>query len=519
MSDVKRGLVKPTIQITTLAFVSIILSFASQLVVAYFFGATSERDAYFAALVIPTYVSAVLTGSIGVMFLPMYVDIKAKESKNEANRFLSHTVSFAVLIALVIVVLGTLFSREIVSATVPGFENKQASLTSELLIILLPTIAFQIATSLVGSVLQVQHRFILPALLPVLSALINLVAVVAFNRFIGIKGLAYGTLVAAIITFCILVINLGKDIQLKFSFRFKHKNLFKLISVCVPLIIGAVIGRVSEIFERSLASNLEAGSISYLGYAKQLLIILTTIATTGLATSIFPTISKAWSDGNITAVRHYFIKCVQIIFLITIPIAAIFTVLGEPIISVVFERGAFNHTTAVNVSRALAILMGCFLAMSFGSILSKIIYFTQQTYYGLLVALVEATMYIVSGYYFIKLFSFLGLAIASTISTSTSIIACLAVLLYSKILTRKELSKIVTLAFLNIIIVFPLSVLLYFAYHILIRYCNGFLATGVSISLFLFLLVTIYSLVFAEVRQANQMCLQWLFRLRSKSYA
>jgi putative peptidoglycan lipid II flippase len=517
MIEIKRGLVKPTIQITTLSFVGILLSFASQLVVAYFFGATQERDAYFAALVIPTYISAVLTGSIGVMFLPMYVDIKAKGQKDDAQYFFNNTTSFGTLIALVIVFLGTIFSREIVTATVPGFNAGQVALTSQLFIILLPTIIFQVFISLIGSVLQVQHRFILPALVPILSALINLVAVILLDRLIGIKSLAYGTLVGSIVTFSILVLSLGKENQLKPSFRFKNKNLVRLISVCLPLIGAAVIGRVSEIFERRLASTLETGSISYLGYAKQLLIILTTIATSGLATSIFPTISKAWTDGNISGVRYYFIKCVKIIFLITIPVAAVFIVLGQPIISSVFERGAFRHNTAVNVSAALAILMGSFLSMSLGSILSKIIYFTQQTYYGLLIGFIEASVYLISGYYFVSLFSFLGLAMASSLSTFTTIVACLIVLMTLKILRKKDVAEVGNIFLMNIIIVVPTSFLLYGVYHFLINYYSVFAATIIAVSVFFSGLTIIYSFMFPEVKLARQFVFSRL--IKRKGYA
>lgn len=513
----KKGLVKPTIQITALSFAGIILSFITQLVVAYFFGASSDRDAYFAALVLTTYVSAVLIGSIGVMFLPMYVDIKTKRSEQEANRFLNSTISFGGIIGLLIIVGGALFSDQIISATAPGFDAHQVKITSRLLIVLLPTIVLQIITSLAGSALQVQHRFLLPAVGPLIAAFINLVAVISFNQKVGIESLAYGTLAGAVISCLIVVKDLYKRIGTGFTITVKDKDLFKLMAVSLPMIIAAIIGRVSEVFERGMASTLEPGSVSYLGYARQLLVILTTVATTGLATSVFPTISKAWSERDMEGLRHYFIKCIHIIFLITLPIAAIFVVLSEPIISIVFERGAFDHRTAENVSGAFTILMGSFICLSLGSILAKIIYFTQQTYYGLLIGIIEAASYLLTGYFFIDHFSFLGLAIASSISTFMNIAACLIVLLRIKILTRKELSKMNSIFFLNCLIVVPLSILLYFTYHLLIRYCSMFLATALAVSLFLALLLMIYTLAFTDVKKVCQLLLRQFYK--PKSYA
>ena len=170
MKGEKKGLLKPTIQITVLSLLGIFLNFLTQLVVAYYFGASSERDAYFAAMVMPTYISAILTGSIGVIFLPMYVDVKAKKGEQEAVLFLGNSVILTSLISAIIILLSIFFSTELVELTAPGFKGQQTRFTSGLLTILLPTISFQIISNIAGSVLQVQHRFILPALAPVMMA-------------------------------------------------------------------------------------------------------------------------------------------------------------------------------------------------------------------------------------------------------------------------------------------------------------------------------------------------------------
>jgi len=82
-----KGLLKPTIQITALSFAGIGLNFFTQLIIAYYFGTTIERDAYFSAIVIPTYLATILTGSIGSIFIPKLIELKNNYPQKETRDF------------------------------------------------------------------------------------------------------------------------------------------------------------------------------------------------------------------------------------------------------------------------------------------------------------------------------------------------------------------------------------------------------------------------------------------------
>jgi putative peptidoglycan lipid II flippase len=510
-----KALLKPTLQITALSLVGILLNFITQMVIAYYFGASVQRDAYFAAITIPTYITSVLVGSLCVIFLPMYIDVEVKEGNHSANCFVNNAIGFIAVLTGLVFLTGVIFSHQIISFFFPGFKGENLAFTSKLFVWLLPTIICQVISNVISSVLQVQKKFIIPALAPIITALITLMVVLAINQYVGIVSLAYGTIAGSIVSTCIVFWTVSKTIKLKLSFQFNDNNIKRLAVVAFPLVIAAFVGKASDVFERMIASTLEKGSISYLGYARQMLVILATIATNGLATSIFPGISKAWSEGNVVLVREYFVRSVKLIFLVTLPIAAIFIVLGEPILSIVFERGAFNHDAVVKVSTALAVLMGSFFFMSLGSIISKIIYFTGQTRFGLGIAIVETIVYLSASYFFTHLFSYVGLAIASVLSTFISILTCLIVLIYLKVLSKKELLSIAGAGLLNIACVILLSTSLHYGYFFFIKRCNVLISTCFSVSLFLLLLIILYSFVFSEVKMLRNLIFQRVFKMRT----
>jgi putative peptidoglycan lipid II flippase len=105
-----KGLFKPTVLITAFSLLGVAVNFLLQLLIAYFFGASFERDAYFVAITVPTYLAAIFTGSIGIIFLPKFVDFIRNRDPETLNNFLSTTLSIVGLVVMVLIVLFLAFS-------------------------------------------------------------------------------------------------------------------------------------------------------------------------------------------------------------------------------------------------------------------------------------------------------------------------------------------------------------------------------------------------------------------------
>ncbi len=416
-----KALIKPTLQVTLMSLLGIAINFVTQLAAAYKFGVSSERDAYFGALVIPTYLIAVLIGSFGMIFLPSYIDIKTNRKAADANVFFFNSVTLVGLVTAVIAIVCSVFARQLLSFTVPGFTGSQLSLSAELLVILMPMVVLQILTTLSGSVLQAQHRFILPALTPLIASMITLASLWTLSGTIGIKSLAYGTLAGNIVSCVITFIVLKKDIDFKWDI--KGKDLAKLVKVSAPLLLAGLFYRLTSVFERGIASFLPEGSVSILGYANQIMIILATITSSGIATTFYPMLSKAWSESNFESLRNLFIKGIRIILIISFPLSVIFTFVGTPLIGFLIERGAIDHVATVAISKTFAILTIALIANNLGGIIAKVFYFSGRTILGSTLEVMSTLSYIGLAFLLSRYFSYKGLAWASSLYTVISISA------------------------------------------------------------------------------------------------
>ncbi len=415
------SLFRSTLQVTSFSALNIVLGFANQLVVAYYFGATLERDSYFAAAVIPLYISTLFAGSVGVMFMSSYIEHQTRRTAEERDRFTNSVLNISATLLFVLAVAGIVLSDSIIRLLLPGFGSTLLQETSGIFRILLPSTIFLVLSNLLSTIYQAHGRFVPPAATPLVNVVITLGCVLIWHGQIGIVSLAWGTLAGSIVQFMLLV----PIVRTNHAYIWRatyDRDIKKIFMLAAPLFFAGIFYRSSTIFERMIASTLERGSISYLGYATQLMNYLSIIATGGIATTIFPVMTKGWELGDLDMVRNYFAKGIRIVLTVTVPIAVVFIVMGEPVIRIIFERGAFDSHTTAAVSKSLAVMMVAFVCLSCGNIVAKGFYLSNKTKLFSVIVSVEVVIYLSLGYYLSSQISYVGLAVALSVSSLSTFV-------------------------------------------------------------------------------------------------
>lgn len=414
---IKKGLLKPTIQITLLSFVGIIFSFLSQLVIAYYFGITTERDAYFAAIVVPTYLGTIFTGSIGFVFLPQIIELRNNNFK-ESNKLINTVLVSTTLVLLILIFLGIYFSESILRVTALGFDDEKIIYTQKLFRILLLSSLFLVLTNLVSYLYQIKQRFIRPALAPLIIVPISILFVVTLNSEIGIMSLALGSLVGSVISLLIVLpILFTKEFSFNLRINMLDENFISIIKISIPLFLGGILFRSAPVFERMIASGLPPGSISILGYSGQLITTLATVATSGIIISFFPSMSDSWTK-DINLFNQYLNKGIRSILILTIPIAFSFILFGDTFVEIIFQRGAFTQKDTLAVSETFSLMTPAFIMLCLGGITSKIYYISKRTLDLTIISSFELLSYFLLSYFLSQYFGYKGIAIGTSIAYS-----------------------------------------------------------------------------------------------------
>ncbi|MDG6999933.1 MAG: hypothetical protein JRN15_12555 [Nitrososphaerota archaeon] len=419
-------MVKSTVVITVMTVLGIAVGFVLQLLVAYLFGASQARDAYFAAIAIPNYIFLLVSGSLGLTFLPHIVKMKREEPVN-FNEFVSNSLTILALILSVVALLNAVFARSIVDAVYSGFSQNERGLSSYLVTLLSPVILFQNLSFLLSAVYYSENKFIVPALSQIFTSGIAVVGVVFFARYLGIASLALGTGFGSGLFFLVEFALAGG----LFSYRPRVKfdsRIGRWFVFSIPLLAGGIFSRSNTVIERMIASHMHLGSISYLGYSNQIVSLLSTIATQGLAITIFPLLSKAWVDGRLEDLHSYFHNGVKFVLFATIPLVVVFFFWGLPMVELIFERGAFTRLDAYEVYRTIQMSILSLIFLGVGGVTTKVFYATGSTTEIALISVFEIFVYIIASIFLSAYLSFLGLALANVLSTGTNILLSLALI-------------------------------------------------------------------------------------------
>jgi len=493
MSSISKNFFKSNIIVTAMTLASVAVSFFSQMVIAYYFGASAERDAYFSAVVVPTYLIMLFSGSFTAVALPFYMEFKKKSDPAAVAKLIGSMLGLCTAMVIGVAIIGYFGADYIVSLIAPGFDAEQGHVTAKLFRVLIFSVIFQSLSSFLSVFHHVEGRFLLPAVIPIITPVVSVICVTLFSDY-GITSLAVGTVLGSAIGVLVLLRMVFRRIDISHFFNFINNDTIALLKLSIPLFASGAVFRLTTVLERIIASELPSGSISYLGYANQMNLLMVGIATGSIATTFYPLMSGAWADGNQTTLNDYVSRGVRLILFLTLPIASLISALAYPMIKILFERGLFDSQATAAISRALTVLVGAFIFGSLGSVIAKIFYITKKTTAVSVISTIEVFAYLVIGYLLSLKFSYLGLAAALSLSAGLNILLSITVLSKWKLVSFTGLYLDV---FKLLVAALVCGLTAYFSYVALdFLNVNMFIATVMSglISIVVYVVIVLYVL-------------------------
>lgn len=483
-------MLRSTILLTVLSLFSVLFNLIIQILLAYYFGTGIERDSFVLASTTPTYITSICVGSIGVTLIPLLVE-KKKSTENSINAILI-VLSFVSFLLSIIIFS---FSDIIINKLLHG--DNTDILSSELLKILSPSIFLLNSNAILTSLYHSNKKFFLPGISGLIISITSLIFVIFLNQNIGIKSLAYGQVVGTFLAFLIML-PIIKQQNFKFNFKLVDSTFFLFLRNIFPLLITGLLFKSYSIVERSYASRMEQGSISFLAYSSQIWAIAASISINSIVITTFPKISKLFFDNQIDILSEYFRQIFRIILLLALPIVFIFYFFGTEIIQIVFERGLFTHRSTIFVYNAIVFSSLYFISQCLGAFLSRIFNVSKKNNLLFYVSAFEFVIYIFIAS--LKLFnnSFVGLSTALSISSFFNILISL-ILINRKIFQYNwkilliELTKIILVSFLSVI----------FVKHFVYPYLNFVKIVNLQISILVIIILGIIIASLLKIKEVN----------------
>lgn len=350
---------RPAGTVAFFTFLSRILGLIRDMVVAFSFGAASHADAFFVAFRIPNMLRRMVAeGALTASFLPVYVDYLENREPEDARQVVD--IAFTVLTAaLVFITLtGVVLSPWIIRLFAPGFLGVPGKfeLAVSLNRIVFPYIFFVSLVALCMGILNARGHFAAPAASPILLNVFMILGALGLSRWFDppIYGLAIGVVVGGLSQFLLQIPALtGTGVRFRPDLSLRHPAIRKIGLLFLPAAFGAAVYQLNIFVSNVLASFLPEGSISYLWYASRLLEFPLGVFGMALAVAAFPSLSQQSSRQDASRFHRTFEDTLGLITFVTLPATVGLIALRQPIVEVLFERGAFGALSSIRTSDAL----------------------------------------------------------------------------------------------------------------------------------------------------------------------
>jgi putative peptidoglycan lipid II flippase len=333
-------------------FISRILGYVRDMVIASFFGAGLVSDAFIAAFRIPNFLRRLFgEGSLSIAFIPVFSDVLHQQGRAEAHRLAASSLRLSAVILFVVSLLGIGFAPAIVHALAYGFTDDPGKygLCVELTRIMFPYTLFIGLVALCMGILNVLGHFAAPALAPSLLNIAMIGSVLLFSwlspsQTTRVTGLAIGVLIGGGLQLGLQWPFLArKGIRIRWRAPLWHPAMASILILMGPSMFGAAVYQINSLVVCLLGSLLPQGSISYLYYADRLVQFPLGIFAIAMATAVLPSLSRQASLGRMNQLKDTFVHALEMVFFIMLPCMAGLIVLREPIVALLFQRGAFGH--------------------------------------------------------------------------------------------------------------------------------------------------------------------------------
>ena len=336
-----------------------IASAAKDLAVAYQFGAGDDLDAFLMAFMIPSFAVNLIGGSLNAALIPTYIQVRKQEG-TAASAELYAAVLFGSL-GLLMVATALLFAAGpfLLRLVAGGFSADKLALTTALYDSLLPCLALTGLATTWGAVLNAHERFALTAGTPILMAAVTVVSLLALSRSFHIFALAIGTVAGAVCHAALLGWGLTREgLRLRPSWSGMTPALRTVWRQYAPMLAGAVFIGSTEVVGQIMAASLESGSVSVLSYGTKVPMLLVGIGSMAASTAVLPYFSQMVASGRWHDIRQTLSTYSRLIAAVAIPLTILLIICSEPIVRLLFQRGAFTeaHTHHVAWVQSLALL-------------------------------------------------------------------------------------------------------------------------------------------------------------------
>ncbi len=358
------SLIKKFATVASGTLMSRVLGFTREMLMAAALGTGPVADAFYAAFQFPnTFRRLFAEGAFNTAFVPLFAKEIEAGGHDGARRFSEEVFGVLFTVLIFITIAMELAMPFLVSTIIaPGFtgDPQKYNLTVALAAIMFPYLMCMSLGAMMAGMLNSLRRYFAAAVAPVFLNVI-LIGVLYYAWHAGADGLsvgywmAWGVMAAGVVQLAIVWIAVcHAGISIGFRRPRMTQNVKRLLWLAFPAAITGGITQINTLIGTAIAST-QASAVSSLALADRVYQLPLGVVGIAVAIVLLPELARALKAGNPVEAANLQNRSVEFTLFLTLPAAAALLVISEPIVRLLYERGAFTADNTQIVSSILAI--------------------------------------------------------------------------------------------------------------------------------------------------------------------
>jgi putative peptidoglycan lipid II flippase len=341
-------LLKSTASVGAFTFLSRVLGFVRDMMIARLFGAGAGTDAFFVAFKIPNFLRRLFAeGAFSQAFVPVLSEYKTQREHEELRRLADHVAGTLGVVLFLVTLVGVVTAPVLVMIFAPGFigDPGKYGLTVDLLRITFPYLLFVSLTALAAGILNTFGRFGVPAVTPVFLnlSMIGAALWLAPRMAEPVTALAWGVFIAGVAQLLFQIPFLARVRVLpRPRWGWRHEGVQRVLRLMLPAIFGSSVAQINLLFDTLLASFLVTGSVSWLYYSDRLMEFPLGVFGIALATVLLPSLSRQHAEASREGFSNTLDWGLRWVMVIGVPAGVGLLVLAGPMLTTLFQYREFT---------------------------------------------------------------------------------------------------------------------------------------------------------------------------------
>jgi putative peptidoglycan lipid II flippase len=448
-----------------------ILGFIRDILIARYVGVSVLSDAFFAAFRLPNFFRRIFAeGAFNSSFVPIFIeklDTKKPHHENhDAKVFLANIFSILLYSLFIFVIILQIFMPFFMKILFPGFflDPEKSSLLISFSHITIFYLIFISLVSLCSGILNSINKFAVPASSPIILNLTLILMILLCGEMFPNYGyaLSWGVFLAGILQFIFVGFAVYKSGFLVYPKIPKlNQDIRKFFRKLLPGIIGANVMQINLLVDSIFASMI-MGAVSYLYYADRINQLPLAMIGIAIGIALLPNLSRRIKNGEFESAIKLQNVALEAGLILVMPATLALTVLSYPIISTLFQRGAFGENESNLVSQALMFYSFGLPSFVLVKVMEPSFFSRGNTKTPMKIAILCLINNVILNYVFYILeMGFIGIILASVFSTYLNLTLLITNLIRKKLFYFEKdfVKKLISILIPSIVMAFTLHLL------------------------------------------------------------